>query len=804
MTDLVASRGFKLTVAPTQEAYVALRTKLQSIADFVNKKAGKDILILNKDNSRRIVGIQLNTKVPRFQDEFAKIAKLEMAGKLGLDDEIVWWSKQQPSAAVVRTGDAKILEDAYNLATQEAQRHMIRLGHKEALDLKLKEGTSYLHHTAVSNDNYRNALLDTFDIADLDEMGKYSQAINNYLNVNKKFRSVFLSRSFEGPMSLYQDKALGKMFIDDDLSKIVTGSMTDGVLDNQNYQLFVNLFDNDNLKVRTMFKGPKELREALMATGVNNKIGGNLSQMDLVVPVYKDGTLQSIKRFDKFSEKGLQDALNNPDTLLIPNVLYAPLDRILKKDVILSNKAYQALNKYFTLPFKFGVLLNPAFPIGNVSDAFFKSVTQNQIKFGKSFMQASADFTGAMGDVIRLNNNAYDIIEKYATQFARPNELITPELLVKRMDVRERFFKYLDTFNNEAISSDKEIIKFWLILNNIQDTTVTGNFSKNLIKKFNEGLKRNAEVGQEISKGLDIDVADIISKYTVQTNIADRVLYGSDKTWGLFLNNPVSRSIMGTSKGIENLMRSAHILSNLKYNGSIKYINENIPSLAGKLDTLSEELNIKLLNALGTMNAAHFNYDDVTDIMSKLSMAIPFPTFFTKNLANWLNVAVDNPQILDNILSVHENLWDDKSEAVKSDEFVAEAKGRGAIPALGSLYKPTPYASAFGAFDLLNNPKSSIGYRLNPMTRLLTQAVMPKEDVKYRPYTTDVFTKNVKRGDPNFSYLRYALQSANPFERAIQSGLRLPTKIEQGKVQPADVLPSVFQPYFEKNKKRKK
>jgi hypothetical protein len=799
LTDLVASRGFKLTIAPTQEAYVALRSKLQKIANAVNAKAGKEVLILNKENARRIVGIQLNTKLPRFQDAYAKVAKLQMDGKLDLDDEIIWWANKQTGVATsIKTGDAKILEESYNAALKEAQQHMIKLGHKEALDLKLKESTSYLHHTALKNDDYTKALLDTFDDINMEEMGKYSQAINNALNVNKKFRSVFLSRGFEGPMSLYKDKALGSLFVDDDLGKIVNATMSDGVLDNQNYQLFVNLFDNDNLKIRTMFKGPKDLKAALLAGE-----GGNLAQMDLAVPIYKDGTLQSIKRFDKFSEKGLQQALDNPDTVLIPNALFAPLDRILKKDVILSNKAYALLNKYFTLPFKFGVLLNPGFPIGNISNAFFESVTQNQIKFGKSFMQASADFSGAMGDIIRLNNKAYDIVENYTSKFARPNELITPELLIKKIDVRERFFKYMDTFGDAATKNDKEIIKMWLILNNIQDTTVTSGFSKNLIKKFNEGIKRNAEVGQEIAKGVDVDIADVISKYTVQNGL-DRVLYGSDKTWGLFLNNPVSRSIMGASKGIENLMRSAHILSNLKYNGAIEYINKNIPALKGQLDSLSQELNIKLMNSLSTMNAANFNYDDVTDIMAKLSMAIPFPTFFTKNLVKWLDIAIENPQILDNIISVHENLWDDKKEAVKSDEFVGKAKGRGAIPALGSLYKPTPYAATFSAFDTINDPIPNIAYRLNPMSRLLTQVLLPSEDVKYRPYTTDIYTKNVKRDDPNFNYLRYALQSINPFERQIQSGLRLPAKLERGQLQPADVLPSVFQPYFEKKKKRKK
>jgi hypothetical protein len=307
---------------------------------------------------------------------------------------------------------------------------------------------------------------------------------------------------------------------------------------------------------------------------------------------------------------------------------------------------------------------------------------------------------------------------------------------------------------------------------------------------------------QEVSKGLDLDLNELTSKYNVQTNLFEKILYGTPKTYGIFLNNPVSRGIMGSSKAIENLMRSAHILSVLRYEGVIDDLGKMAPGIKKSLFGASEEINIKLLNAMSTMNAAHFNYDDMTNIMAGLSVAIPFPTFFVKNLAYWLDKAMNNPQILDNIISVHENLWSDKDYAAKQDEFMGEAKGRGAIPALGSLYKPTPYASLFSAFDTLNNPVSNVAYRLNPMTRLLSQAALPSEDVKYRPYTTNIYTKNVKRGDPNFSYLRYALQSMNPYERQIQSALRLPAKIEKGKVQPADFLPSVFQPDFSKPRKK--
>jgi hypothetical protein len=822
LVDLVKSNGYKLTVVKDASQRALLRKQLQKLANIVNESARKmgakgDILLLNKDNADGVVGIFLNEGTEGFQNYFTKIAKSQIDGKFIFNEDIIWYNNKGAKAFAEEGAEAALVKQSYQEGIDELRKHVTKLGHKDELDALLENGTQYLHHTVVANDKLTKKLLNTFVYVDktgkeiamnVEELGKYSNSIGNYLNLNKKFRSIFSGRSYEGPMGLFQDNELGKLFEDDDLAKIMNGTLSEGVLANKNYQLFLNLFENDNLKVSQMFKSSKELKTALFAIDpITKSVGGNINQLDVVIPVYKNGSLTSFKRIDKFSDKALEEAFATGEAVLLPNTLYGSLDRLLKKDAILSNKAYLVFNKYFTLPFKFGVLTNPAFPIGNLNDAFFKTATELGAKYDRSFLEASVKTTSAMMDVVKLENTMTDIVENYLKNWARPGELFTPQMLIKDGKARKRFFEYLDAGASQKLITPeqaeqwKSVSMLYMYMNRVQDTTVTNFFSNKMLERLKAFDLEQYSVTQELSKGLD--AVDIISKYSVQTNAFEKIIYGNKKTFGLFFNNPVNNGIMAASSGIENMMRSAHILAILKEEGIIEEIGKRSPGIKKSLFAESEKLNINFQNAVNSMNAAHFNYDNVTDIMAGISTVIPFPIFMLKNLGFWLNKAIDNPQILDNVISVHENLWSDKNKAAQKDEFLGEAKGRGAVPALGSILKPTPYGSLFSAFDTITNPVSNVAYRLNPMTRLLTQAVLPAEDVKYRPYTTDVYTPNVKRGEPDFSYMRYALQSLNPFERQIQNALRLPAKLEQGNVQIADVLPSVFQPDFSKKKRKK-
>jgi hypothetical protein len=285
-------------------------------------------------------------------------------------------------------------------------------------------------------------------------------------------------------------------------------------------------------------------------------------------------------------------------------------------------------------------------------------------------------------------------------------------------------------------------------------------------------------------------------------SIIKNLLYGfrlkdGKQVPGLFLNNPISNTVFKTSNIIENWMRSASVLSELKAKGIIK--NETL-SLA--TSALGETGHVELLNALNKMNATHFSYDNVTEFMNKASTIIPFPTFYAKNIALWLEMFVDNPQAVEAILDTQKNLWGDRDFAGEKDTFAVEAMGRGAIPGPGKTFiKPTPQASLFSAFGNINEPIQNLAFRTNPLLRIPASLAMDSENVKYRPYSTNLFEKNIKKGDPNFNLLRYQLQSMNPYERTIQNLLRMPNKIKEGKAGLADVVPSVFQPDFSKPKK---
>jgi hypothetical protein len=161
-------------------------------------------------------------------------------------------------------------------------------------------------------------------------------------------------------------------------------------------------------------------------------------------------------------------------------------------------------------------------------------------------------------------------------------------------------------------------------------------------------------------------------------------------------------------------------------------------------------------------------------------------------------------------------LWSGYNE--EDDKFMTEAKGRGAIPVGGDalpkwfkgVYKPSPLQSMFGAFNLLNDPVDNLSYRVNPLVSgakvAATQALPDNElttllkgdpeSIKYRPYSTDMYERNVKQGDPNFDPVKYTLHRMNPYERSINTYLRAPQKMKEGEFQLSDALPSVFQPMF--------
>ena len=114
----------------------------------------------------------------------------------------------------------------------------------------------------------------------------------------------------------------------------------------------------------------------------------------------------------------------------------------------------------------------------------------------------------------------------------------------------------------------------------------------------------------------------------------------------------------------------------------------------------------------------------------------------------------------------------------------------------------------FGAFSLLNDPLGDMQYRLHPAISGatawahdeaptdLTTLLRGSEELSYRPYSTNMYERNVKESDPNFNAAEYAMHRSNPFERTVNTYLRTPEKIKKGEAQLSDFAPSVFQPDF--------
>ena len=271
---------------------------------------------------------------------------------------------------------------------------------------------------------------------------------------------------------------------------------------------------------------------------------------------------------------------------------------------------------------------------------------------------------------------------------------------------------------------------------------------------------------------------------------------------------------------MEAYFRSANVLNALKHEG---YDAAGLAKiLGGGYDAeVAKKLHVDTVNAMNVMYNSNFNYEAQSELMDKLGYAIPFPTFFIKNFAYWMDLLVNNPEYIDSAITIQEGLWNDRDEEVSEDRFMAEAKGRGAVPIsdgderglskfFRGIYKPTPLNSMFSAFNLLNHPVENLTNRVHPLISTpmqLAQAEMgvnnvglatpeDAEDVKYRPYSFNRFEKNVKSTDENFNALNFMFHKLNPYDRTIGNAMRFPDKLFDLDLQLADVMPSVFQPDF--------
>lgn len=579
-----------------------------------------------------------------------------------------------------------------------------------------------------------------------------------------------------------------------DLKYIHSSTFTKGMLDNTNAQSFFELFMTDNFSMKNNFKDVEEVKRILFAKDNAGKYTGNLNNVSLVSPTFKDGRLTGFKRYNKFNDLDIARAFEE-DAVILPDSVIGPLDYMCKKNARLSNKVYAFFNKYITVPFKFGTLANVGFLASNIQDAYLKQATTMAQKYGTSTADELVNVAMSMRHTTILNNRFADIFDDYRkflkSEAAKADpafmkqikaaDFLTIDQVMSESDKLKARTAYIDRISDPA---NKRIAKFYTFLNNYNNVAI---FKNTDLEDLAKTTHKNP--------------------YNKPTNIAERVIYGNPtkqglSSYGLFLNNPVSSKVIKSSNQIENMMRTSSIINDLHHQGyDINKICQilDIPESVEK--QVMQDLHIAMSDATNAMNAANFDYNNVSDLMHKASYFIPFPTFYLKNITYWLDMMANNPRYINRAIQVHEGLWAGKNT---EDEFVAEAKGRGAIPIgqqnkhLTGIVKSTPYSSMFGAFNALNNAQENFAYRVHPIARPITRHLQDSEDVRYRPYNFDKYQPNIKQGDPKFSELSYMFHQLNPYDRYMSTYMRTPSKLADNSYQLSDFLPSIFQPDFSK------
>lgn len=670
-------------------------------------------------------------------------------------------------------------------------------------------------------EHYIKYLYKDININDLDAISEQFMASPAFKHLRGAWGSRKFDRRLLGYAEDFEDAEIGSLFSHNAL-QIVKGSLGEGSFNNSKFQLYVDLFQNDNFKINSFVSDVSQLEELFNARLADGTLSGNMQNLVLAAPRFDNtGRVIGFTQFDKTTRAGLEQALKNKDTVLLPAHVFAPLDKVLRRDAVMSNKVYAFINKHLTTPFKFGVLMNPGFLIGNANDAYLKQATTMAHKYGTSVPEELANVAASIRDVMVLNNEFDNAYRKVLTHIAAEGFTLAPthhisELAASDPRIRKMLKDYVSNKLQKSkvspiitcrLSEDEVLtIRTWLTLNSSSTTA-----------SFAAGLQ-------------DMDIiakAKNSNAYTPNPNIVDRVLMGKGEyvsddisTWGLMVNNPIARKFMDVSESTENLFRSAAILNDFRHKGlGTEYFKEyfNAKGSAEFKAKIMEDFDVNLSEAINTMHNANFDYERMTDFTDTVGKFVPFPTFFLKNLGYWLDVFVNHPQYIDHAITVQENLWNGKD--TENDEFAAEAKGRGAVPLTADgqnmsnffkgIFKPTPLQSMFGAFSLINNPVDDMYYRLHPLLsggiaaasqlpplQSIAADTLPQESIKYRPYSTDMYERNVSLGDDNFNPLSYTVHRLNPMERATQNLIRLPDKLEQDKAQLSDFLPSIFQPDF--------
>lgn len=825
--DFLASGGYKAGIANNAAEEKALTDFLEGFTKKVNELAKKDMtkgqvrpdlvtvfkhsLASKQYGNRKIIGIKINTNLFTNTKKGKRYYAQDLLNDVyrqikGKEDEIFkdlpeTFTYYKPSEAVKKVEVDQEALDLYNELTNELRQHYAKLGYSaDAI------GNTYFHHTYLNYEQANKQLgwllgnhVDKFNPGIAKEITK---AVRIHNNDTKVFHSMLSTRALEAPTYVwnsFDDKI--KLFNDTSITQAVRSSFTSGIMANKSYQSFVDLVLNPNYTIKSNFDNVEHLQKVLDE-------GGNMSAFSVVTPVYdeKTGRLLKLQRHNKLSKSALEKVFQDDSAVLLPNALFTSFDRILKKDAMMQSKIFRALNKNFIIPFKFGLLTNPGFILGNMTDAVTKSVLTDSVKYNKNTVKAFADYASSMAQTVHLNNNFEELYSKFIDEVGMAYPMDALFSSTRLRSIFDNWLKGVEIMPGVAnayvpSSTEQAIAHTYFKISPLQDLASPFSKSQTMDIKFKNPTLKELSLPSNMQKQ-GIKVHD--------KNPIRNLMYGTDSHWGLFLNNPVNDAVLRASSSIENLVRSAHFFSELKHaelltelkldnNRSVFVLNE---ALGDTVKNVREYTSAKTLDALDKMNATHFSYEDITQFMQGASYVIPFPTFFVKNMVYWLDMLDKHPQVLEAIVDSQKALWEDKKEDVAKDEFTAQTMGRGAIPLLGNYFKPTGTQSMFTAFNTMNSPLDSIYYRLNPLTRPFTRHLRPDEDVKYRPYSTNMYERNIKQGDDKFNDLSYTLHSVNPYERTLNTYLRTPNKIKQGTAQLSDFLPSVFQPDFTTKKGR--
>lgn len=812
--DSICRDGVVRSAFKTKAASDAAASSLRANVNTFNSVVGSDVVTLlerKMTNGNYEVIVHLNTKdkkiVPKIEKAYKKLSKATFGDTVFMPAHKLT-TEQLEFLASDRARKIREYLDEIDASAKEQSR---------MLGFAYDDSASHMKHVRNVDPNVADYVANNLNNGiDLDGIDEVTTLLSNTDSFRPRFKGVFgtqlKGRRYRGAYWNYDAKDVDIFTYD--LEKIAKGSLGDGVFANSNYQSFVDLFVNDNFKIQGIFNDVDDIRKFLYSGGAEGKFSGNLKNVDLCTAKFDaNGRIVGIHKYDVYSDADLAKALKNKDTILVPANVVDTLDKVLRKEIRLSNKAYAFINKHFTIPFKFGVLTNPGFLVGNLSDAYTKQAVSMSEKYGTSVSEELAKVGKASAMYLNLGNSFNAAIEKWkkhmkdaGIQLSAAEEI--PEILAGHAPSRKRLMEYIqgtlkdskgEIVYSNLTTEEEGVIMLWTKLQQIQHTS-------NSLREFD-------------------DLADGIGKseFVTSRNIVDRVFQGAGKysgrkpsTWGVFINNPIANNAMKASELIENTMRGTAILNDLMHQG---YDNETIfkmllePTRSPEMYAAKLNFEADYASAINAMYESNFNYERMSDFMEGVGKAMPFPTFFLKNLAYWLELFEKNPQFFDHAITVHESMW--QSRDTSEDEILAEAKGRGAVPVgqklskfFKGIYKPTPLQSMFGAFNLINEPVENLSYRLHPLISGSAQAVnqaLPHSplttflgEAKYRPYSTDMYERNVKQDDENFNSLAYTVHRSNPFERTINTALRTPAKVREGQAQLSDFLPSVFQPDFSK------